>query len=320
MRLKIPTILLNSLYEHIEQAAGKAELLAGLLPDDESTNYSIDRLNKSLNVIAANLQSANEKAQKTMEFISQLPLPIVIVDKDLNVQFLNKAGYDITGKKAENCLGEKCSNLFQTANCGTSSCALTKALSIGQAITSETIANLPGGSLPIQCAGAPIKDSNGELTGAAGYIMDISKEKNSIENMIQVATNLAKASEELSKVSHQSGSATNQLGVITQQIAKNAEGQETVINKARSVLNSMTGNIESVTSGNKEQEDMIQQSSALLKEVQQAAENTAKVLGEQLNWPPGLTRQRKPAPEWSKKRSMKSNRLMFPSMNQKRKF
>jgi len=53
--------------------------------------------------------------------------------------------------------------------------------------TSDTVAKLPSGNLPIRYSGAPLKDEDGNIIGGLEYVLDISKEMEVTEGVLELA-------------------------------------------------------------------------------------------------------------------------------------
>ncbi len=69
-----------------------------------------------------------------------LPTPIMIVDRDFTVQYMNTAGAKAAGRSAQQVVGGKCYEHFKTGDCGTENCACRRAMSRNQLINAETVA------------------------------------------------------------------------------------------------------------------------------------------------------------------------------------
>ena len=117
-----------------------------------------------------------EKCRLSMQILDLLPTPVMSVDKEFNVTFMNPAGAQAVGKTPEACVGQKCFSLFNTEQCNTPDCQVAKAMQENRVCTNDTTAKLTSGELPIRCSGAPLKDSDGNIVGGLEYVLDISKE------------------------------------------------------------------------------------------------------------------------------------------------
>jgi methyl-accepting chemotaxis protein len=133
-------------------------------------------------------KKAMDDAQRKVGFLNEIPTPVMVVDKEMNVQFMNPAGARALGKTPEQCEGLKCFNLFNTEHCNTQDCQVRKAMEQDGVFTNDTVAKLPGGELPIRYTGAPLKDENGNIIGGLEYVLDISKEMEITHGVLELAT------------------------------------------------------------------------------------------------------------------------------------
>jgi methyl-accepting chemotaxis protein len=115
--------------------------------------------------------------------LDNLPTPVMEIDKDFNVKYLNHAGLNYLGQSLKEIVGKKCYSLFKTDHCQTDDCACKKAMALQQTVTSDTIADPDGKDTPIRYTGFPLKDNNGMVTGAIEFILDVSGER-TINNAI----------------------------------------------------------------------------------------------------------------------------------------
>jgi methyl-accepting chemotaxis protein len=209
------------------------------------------------------------------ECLTGVPTPVMMADTEFNVIVMNEAGANAVGKSIKDCIGKKCYSLFNTGDCNTDKCALGKAMRQNGLFTSETIARLPSGNLPIRYTGSPIKDHNGMIVAAVEYVLDVTKEKAAINKMTDVSEKLAKASQELTAASEQSGSATEQIASVSQQVAKGSEEQTRGIGEVNTAINELSKAIEQVDTGSKEQAKAVEQATGIVQQVSSAAEQTA---------------------------------------------
>ncbi len=136
-------------------------------------------------------KKAMDDANAKVNFLNNIPTPVVVVDKDFNVQFMNPAGAQAVGRTPEACHGQKCFSLFNTGHCNTADCQVGKAMRENRICTNDTVAKLPSGELPIRYTGAPLKDGEGNIVGALEYVVDISEENQAVaevEHLVEAAT------------------------------------------------------------------------------------------------------------------------------------
>jgi methyl-accepting chemotaxis protein len=128
-------------------------------------------------------QAADEK----IENLNTIPTPIMSIDTDFNITFMNPAGAAVANKTPDELVGKKCYDIFKTSHCHTDNCACGRAMKTDSVVTEQTVANIsPEKSVPIKYTGAPIKDAKGNIKGALEYIIDVSAEK-AVENLISNA-------------------------------------------------------------------------------------------------------------------------------------
>ncbi|MBN2339831.1 MAG: PAS domain-containing protein [Deltaproteobacteria bacterium] len=132
-------------------------------------------------------KKAIDDATLKVDYLNRIPTPVMVVDKDMNVTFMNPAGAGAVGRTPEQCKGEKCFSLFNTGHCNTPDCQVKKAMQSGVVSTSDTIAKLPSGDLPIRYSGAAIIDNTGNVIGGLEYVVDISKEYAVTDNVMELA-------------------------------------------------------------------------------------------------------------------------------------
>ena len=118
------------------------------------------------------------KEEKTkISLLNNLHIPILSVDKDMNVRFINKAGAQAVGRAADACIGQKCFNIMKTDHCNTSNCQMIRAIKENGSFTSNTRAKLPAGDISIRYTASPLIDNTGNIVGGIESIIDTSEEE-----------------------------------------------------------------------------------------------------------------------------------------------
>jgi methyl-accepting chemotaxis protein len=136
-------------------------------------------------------KNALDDASLKVDYLNNIPTPVMVIDKDFMVQYINPAGASAVGKTPESCLNQKCYSLFNTGHCNTPDCQVAKAMQQNRVFTSDTTAHLPTGELPIRYTGAPLTDSEGNITGGLEYVVDISKEMAITTGIVEMASDAA---------------------------------------------------------------------------------------------------------------------------------
>jgi methyl-accepting chemotaxis protein len=133
------------------------------------------------------VKNALEDSSSKAELLNRIPAPVMAVDKEFNVTFMNPAGANAVGKTAVECNGMKCYELFNTPHCQTENCRVARAMDNGSVSSADTVAHLTSGDLPIRYTAAPLKNSEGEIIGGLEYVMDMTSEVNVTKEVLKLA-------------------------------------------------------------------------------------------------------------------------------------
>ncbi len=107
--------------------------------------------------------------------LQQIPAPVMAIDTDYNVIFLNKKGLDMIGKSWEEAKGCKCYDLFNSRHCNTDECLMKKVMAEGVTYTERNDARINDKTVPIEYTAAPLNDKDGNIVGGVEFILDISE-------------------------------------------------------------------------------------------------------------------------------------------------
>ncbi len=139
--------------------------------------------------LAVTFNAMVETIEMQIKYLDNLPTPVMIMDKEYNVTYMNKAGAKVAGKTQESCTNKKCFDLFKTDHCNTPECRLRQAMEQKTTVSGETIARPQGKDIYIMYTGAPVTNRAGELVGALEFVADISENKE-IQNYLARSTNV----------------------------------------------------------------------------------------------------------------------------------
>lgn len=109
------------------------------------------------------------------EVLFQIPTPVMAVDADMNLVYLNESGLKLIGKKLKDVKGLSCSEVFHSEHCSTEKCRMKLAIEKGLSESSRNSVKANGKTIPIEYFTAPLKDENGKIIGGLEYIMDITE-------------------------------------------------------------------------------------------------------------------------------------------------
>ncbi len=198
------------------------------------------------------LENGNNLADAMGNYIETSSVPILIIDKEFNVCYANKAVADIAGSSVDKLFGSKCFESMRSGDCQTSNCAVGKAMSTGQTCSQETTATPGGKQLEILYTGVPIKNKAGEVVGAAEFVTDLTEIKLLLYQIADTADTLAASSEELSTVSSNLLSSSEEMSSQANNVSASTEQMSTNINAMASAAEEMNVNAQSVSSASEQ--------------------------------------------------------------------
>lgn len=124
------------------------------------------------------IDGVNKTIDTLVGHIDALPSPVIILNQDFEIEYVNRAGMELTGLSLEELAGTKCYESFPTDDCNTEDCSDLAAIMQGERIVRETVAHLNGKDFDIVCTGIPLKDESQEIIGALELIVDQTQIKN----------------------------------------------------------------------------------------------------------------------------------------------
>ncbi len=115
----------------------------------------------------------NNIVEVLVSYMDNIDIPIIIIDKDMNMNFMNKRALKLSGKQWKDVCGMKCSQYFNTEHCGTGECAVKKSMESGKIVHARANAKPFGNDLYIKYVGIPLRDEAGEVVAALEFIVDL---------------------------------------------------------------------------------------------------------------------------------------------------
>jgi len=185
----------GNLNVHVPKASEKDELaesinkvvssLKGLIDEteslvDNSVKGKLDVRGKASQyegAYGAIVSSINKIIDTLVGHMNAVQAPIMIIDKDFEIQYMNTAGADLTGLSGDELIGKKCFDCMKTSDCNTSKCAAGIAMTENRIASSETDAHPGSHDLDISYDGIPLKNNDGEIIGSLEIITDLTEIK-----------------------------------------------------------------------------------------------------------------------------------------------
>jgi rsbT co-antagonist protein RsbR len=109
------------------------------------------------------------------QILEQIPTPVMAVNKDLEIIYMNAACRKFIGKSWEEIVKQHCYDLFGSAHCRTMDCRMLQAIENHEVRSGRN--EIPMGDLTvyIEYYAVPLKDPEGNIIGGLEFILDISE-------------------------------------------------------------------------------------------------------------------------------------------------
>jgi rsbT co-antagonist protein RsbR len=109
------------------------------------------------------------------QVLEQIPTPVMTVDTDLKVTYMNTASRNFLGKSWEEIKGKFCYDLFGSSHCKTTDCNMLHAIETGEKCSSRNMVTLEGRTIHFEYYAVPLKDESGNIVGGLEFIVDITE-------------------------------------------------------------------------------------------------------------------------------------------------
>ena len=141
-------------------------------------NKEKQKLKRQLKEKNETLRNCQRKKQIYHSFLEQIPDPLVKVDKDYKIEFINEAVSELLGKSPEGLTGERCDRFFLSNLEQLDKCPIRIAMREREKVEKEVEFHLKEERrLFLKLIGIPLTDQNGDVKGGIGLIRDKTEEK-----------------------------------------------------------------------------------------------------------------------------------------------
>ncbi|MGC8803544.1 MAG: MCP four helix bundle domain-containing protein, partial [Bacteroidales bacterium] len=143
----------------------------------------VDNFNREFKGIP---HAINQMLDAFADMLNAIPIPVMIIDTDYNIQYMNPAGAKLDNKMPAEILGSKCYNHFRNEDCRTERCACTRTFRTQSNVSSETISNAGNKKLNILYSATPIKHDNTDV-GALEVVVDQTEIKHTLARIEKIS-------------------------------------------------------------------------------------------------------------------------------------
>lgn len=134
------------------------------------------------------LGGLNDAMDRVVGYIDAMPVPIMAVDRDLTVLYMNRLGAELGNATKDSVRGQKCYRHFRTNDCQTANCACQRTMASGVHSESDTVARPGGKELEINYRALPIKGIQGDVVGAVEVVLDMTDARRAAQIAKKLAT------------------------------------------------------------------------------------------------------------------------------------
>jgi methyl-accepting chemotaxis protein len=120
--------------------------------------------------------------------LDRIPVPMHVIGTDYRILYTNEAAATLLGKKRDDIIGKKCSDLYRSPNCNTPDCPCRIAMEKGINYSVE----ITMGDVVINVTGAPLTDSSGKVIGAIEYFPEVTEQKKAVADILNVTEKVEK--------------------------------------------------------------------------------------------------------------------------------
>lgn len=155
----------------------------------EGRLYTRGEINKFEGSYRDIVEGVNRTLDSLVGIIDAIPAPAMIVNSDLEIQYMNKAGASLGNATGDQLARSKtrCFDFFKTSDCRTAKCACTQAMQGNREASSETDAHPGGLNLEIGYSGVPLRNEEGKVIGALEIVQDLTAIKQAARTAQKVA-------------------------------------------------------------------------------------------------------------------------------------
>jgi methyl-accepting chemotaxis protein len=220
------------------------------------------------------LKTITDAGQRLANYLEGIKTPIMTIDPEFNVVYMNDFGARLLGSTPEKVLGKKCYDLFRTDDCQTPKCACAIAMKTKKQTTSQSVSRARGGELPIQYTGSPLLDEKGKVIGAVELVNDITELNDAMSTISNVIKSSTDVSEMVENLSGQILNAAQNIGAMGTQSAQAAEKLSNSMQQVQSASQNVSDGAQSLSKLAQETATNVQ---TLMQKMTDVNENTDEV-------------------------------------------
>jgi len=198
--------------------------------NEQELIYKLEQKIEELTKENEGLRLQDQKSGVYAKYLDHVPSPVMAIDTDYAVTFMNKFGAKLVGETVTSVVGKKCYDLFKTNDCHTERCACRRAMKERATVAAQTTARPKNLQIPIQYVGRPIYDKSKNVVGAVEIVTDItritdiiSKATLASKNVVAIADNVNAQCKKMAELGEKTAQVAAQMNMGMQQVITAAQ-------------------------------------------------------------------------------------------------
>jgi len=165
--------------------------------------------------------------------LESIPSPLVALDTDLNVLYVNAIGRQVVGSDYR---GKSCRQVMAREDYGTAGDALRKSVETLRPATGETRAYPQGREMDISYTAVPMLTQEGKLASVLQLVTDLTSIK-------QVQRTIRSVADQAASISNRVAAASEELSSQVQEVSKGAEQQRVRVESTVTAMSEMNATV-----------------------------------------------------------------------------
>ncbi len=128
------------------------------------------------------------------QILEQIPTPVMAVNTDLKIIYMNAAGRNFLGKSWEEIRKNHCYDLFGSKHCQTPECRMRQAIENKESLSGRNEVSIDDRTVHFEYYAVPLKDKNENIIGGLEYILDITERVRDEKRMEEQSQTIRKIS------------------------------------------------------------------------------------------------------------------------------
>lgn len=269
-------VIARAILKNLNNISEKAQEIAEGNLDAEIAVDSKDEIGSMADSLTAMVGNIKDK----LDILAKIPTPVMAVDRDMSITFINPAGASVGGLTPEQCQGKKCWTVFNTEHCQTGKCAVKQAMQQDANVTAKTIARPNGKEIPIQYTGATIKDERGNIVGAIEYVADITeidKMVKETEEVVDTVASVMKSAADKNMTSRVKKNFSTQFMPLKDNVNMTLENLENALQQVQSSVEQVSSGSSQISTGSQTLSQGAQEQASSLEEISSSMEEMASM-------------------------------------------